>query len=295
MYSQDVRTIAMRLYHKVKSLRKVASIIETSHSTISRWNSSVFQVRKIQNRKIEYPCIIDAMNLYITTHPFASIKDVQKLILDQFKTIASLELVRVAIKRNNFTKKRARYFSIPKNDKEKLDNFLQRRKMFVDENRIFVSIDETSFGRNYLPASGYSKKGTRLMIKRPFISIQTSSVVAAVAVNYPLRYFKKSGSFNTDSYCEFLESLDFPENSVLVMDNVSFHHSIKAKDLIKTRGWDVLFVPPYSPVFNPIEGVFSIVKRHYQKFMNIPEAFTSVTNKHLISFFRGSFNAIQRH
>jgi transposase len=76
------------------------------------------------------------------------------------------------------------------------------------------------------------------------------------------------------------------------MDNVAFHHSKIIKELIHKKGWEYLYTPPYSPVFNPIEGVFSIVKRHYSKCMDIVSSFNIVTNTHIKAFFKHSFNAI---
>ena len=44
------------------------------------------------------------------------------------------------------------------------------------------------------------------------------------------------------------------------MDNVSFHKSKKIKKLVEDSGNHLLFIPPYSPDFNPIEEVFSKLK-----------------------------------
>jgi transposase len=292
MYSQDVRVIAFKLYRKINSLRKVSRIIDTSHSTVSRWMNFFSKApRKISQKKLDKPEILNAIELFIKTHPFAIVKDVQKLIVKEFNISPSYELCRLLLKKLNFSRKRARYFSVSKNAEQKLNEFLTKREQFVNQNRLFVSIDETSFGRNYLPASGYSKRGKRLNIKRPFCSVKTSSVVSAVCIGQKLQFFKKFGSFNTDSFLDFLCGLDYPENTVILMDNVSFHHSKKVIEFLEFRNWDVLFTPPYSPIFNPIEGVFSIVKRYYQKFLHIENAFKSVTDNHIRGFFRGSFKA----
>lgn len=275
MYSKDFRNLALKLYQNLKSLRKVSRIVNTSHSTVYRWLTCLSKPRKEIYKKLQRPDIIDAIILYISSKPFCSIKDVKEMVRENFKINASNELMRLCILKNNFTKKRARYFSKPKNDEEKLEAFLSQRKIYVDEGRYFVSIDETSFGRNYLPAIGYAKKGERFYIKRPYASIKTCSVVSAVAINNPMVFYKKPGSFNTDSYCDFLETLNYPPRTVILMDNVRFHHSHKVKHLAAARNWDILYVPPYSPIFNPIEGVFSIVKRHYQRNLNINDAFFS--------------------
>jgi len=195
---------------------------------------------------------------------------------------------------NNFTRKRARYYSKQKDDEEKLKLFLNLRQQFIDEKRKFVSIDESSFGKNYLPNIGYSKKGQRLYVKRPQSNIKTYSVLAAVSIGDPVIFSKKLGSYNTDTFCEFLTNLNYPEKTVIIMDNVSFHHSLKVKNIIIKKKWNILYIVPYSPVFNPIEGVFSIVKRCYQKCRSIEKSFENVTNNHLVKFFKQSFDAISR-
>ena len=67
-----------------------------------------------------------------------------------------------------------------------------------------------------------------------------------------------------------------------------------SKELINNKKWDILYTVPYCPIFNPIEGVFSVVKRYYKKIKSIEKSFESVTNDHIRNFFKMSFNAISR-
>jgi transposase len=53
--------------------------------------------------------------------------------------------------------------------------------------------------------------------------------------------------------------------SVLVMDNVSFHHSERVKQLCSDAGVKLLYLPPYSPDFNPIEEFFAELKAYIKK------------------------------
>jgi transposase len=58
----------------------------------------------------------------------------------------------------------------------------------------------------------------------------------------------------------------WPEpKSVLVMDNASFHHSDRVKTLCAEAGVKVLYLPPYSPDFNPIEEFFAELKAYTKK------------------------------
>ena len=44
------------------------------------------------------------------------------------------------------------------------------------------------------------------------------------------------------------------------MDNLSAHKGRKVRELIERRGCKLLYLPPYSPDFNPIEEAFSKIK-----------------------------------
>jgi transposase len=50
------------------------------------------------------------------------------------------------------------------------------------------------------------------------------------------------------------------EGQVVVMDNLQAHKSTRVRKLIESVGASVLFLPPYSPDFSPIEEAFSKIK-----------------------------------
>ena len=83
-------------------------------------------------------------------------------------------------------------------------------------------------------------------------------------------------SFNTTRFCSFIEQLQLKPNDVVLLDNVSFHHSKSVRDLFYSRGIEVLYVPPYSPWYNPIELCFSVVKRAFYKNRDVASAFQSL-------------------
>lgn len=53
--------------------------------------------------------------------------------------------------------------------------------------------------------------------------------------------------------------------SILVMDNASWHHDQAIYDAVKRRGVLPLYLPPYSPDFNPIEAYFGDLKKHIRR------------------------------
>ena len=49
------------------------------------------------------------------------------------------------------------------------------------------------------------------------------------------------------------------------MDNVAFHKTTEVKTYLQSKKCNLLFIPPYSPEFNPIELAFSKIKNAYRK------------------------------
>lgn len=176
--------------------------------------------------------------------------------------------------------------------REKTKCFLDNRSKFLLQNRHFVSIDETSFGRNGVNIKGYSPKGTKLFIQKAAPRMTTTSVVACVSNNSILATKAVKGAFNTQLFLEFLTSLNLPPQTVVLLDNVKFHHARVVKDYATTQGIELLHVPPYSPWFNPIELCFSVVKRHYYKTLDIERSFQMLTTQNCRSFFNKSLKVI---
>ena len=70
------------------------------------------------------------------------------------------------------------------------------------------------------------------------------------------------------SYKTYIEKVLAPtlrRGMVLVIDNARFHKSKEIIELIEAVGCKVLFLPPYSPEFNPIEHAWAHVKNAIKK------------------------------
>jgi transposase len=55
------------------------------------------------------------------------------------------------------------------------------------------------------------------------------------------------------------------EGDVVVMDNLSVHKSERVREVIEGAGAELVYLPPYSPDFNPIEEAFSKIKNLIRK------------------------------
>lgn len=85
------------------------------------------------------------------------------------------------------------------------------------------------------------------------------------------------------------------EGDVVVMDNLSVHKkSERVREMIEGAGAEILYLPPYSPDFNPIEEAFSKIKNLLRKagarvrealLEAIGEALSEVTEEDARAFF----------
>ena len=63
-----------------------------------------------------------------------------------------------------------------------------------------------------------------------------------------------------EAYVEQVLAPSLRCGQVVVLDNLGAHKSERARELIEGRGCQLLYLPPYSPDFNPIEEAFSKIK-----------------------------------
>jgi transposase len=63
-----------------------------------------------------------------------------------------------------------------------------------------------------------------------------------------------------EAYVEQALCPSLKRGQVVVMDNLSAHKGQRIRELIEGRGCELIYLPPYSPDFNPIEEAFSKIK-----------------------------------
>jgi len=75
-------------------------------------------------------------------------------------------------------------------------------------------------------------------------------------------------SINRNAFEIYVAKVLVPElkpGDIVVMDNLSSHKGATVRAMIEAAGASLLYLPPYSPDFNPIEKAFSKLKAHLRK------------------------------
>ena len=93
------------------------------------------------------------------------------------------------------------------------------------------------------------------------------------------------GTCNSALFEKYVEKILTPElkpGQIIIMDNATFHKSERTKMLIASAGCRLLFLPPYSPDFNPIEQFWAWFKGQIREligsFLSLEEAINYVFN-----------------
>lgn len=92
---------------------------------------------------------------------------------------------------------------------------------------------------------------------------RNQTLICALHRTGPVAPFILTGAVNGLSFEWYVRHTLCPTlqaGQVVVMDNLSSHHRASVRTLIEAQGCHLLFLPPYSPDFNPIELMFSKIK-----------------------------------
>jgi transposase len=162
----------------------------------------------------------------------------------------------------NYSKKKTKVYA--EQDQKKVAAY---KKEISDINREkIVYIDETGFDSYLSREYGRSKRGTKITGLVSGRKFRRTSLVAAKVrkeIIAPLQY---DGTMNGSLFEFWFQHMllpALPENSVIVMDNASFHRKTRLFSLIEETSHRIIFLPPYSPELNPIEKFWGWLKPAY--------------------------------
>lgn len=112
-------------------------------------------------------------------------------------------------------------------------------------------------------AYGWSVRGERLFEAIPLQRGKNYSVLGALSLDGMVATFGKEGSIKRVDLEVFLERdllPRLPAGSILVLDNARAHHGGRIAEIVAAADCSVLYLPAYSPDFNPIELAWGWIK-----------------------------------
>jgi len=111
--------------------------------------------------------------------------------------------------------------------------------------------------------------GQRAVVSEPFNPGSKLSVISALRLGGICAPMMIEGAFNSEIFDLYVEHMLLPglrPGTIIVVDNIKFHYSARAIALIEAAGAKVLYLPAYSPDFNPIEECIAKIKEALRSF-----------------------------
>jgi transposase len=137
----------------------------------------------------------------------------------------------------------------------------------LDPDRL-IFIDETGTSTNMARLRGRAPRGERLVGKIPHGHWKTTTFVAGLRAGALTAPCVIDGPMNGDVFLAYVEQILAPTlkpGDVVVLDNLSAHKVPGVRQAIEVVGAALLYLPPYSPDFNPIEQLFAKLKALLRK------------------------------
>lgn len=161
-------------------------------------------------------------------------------------------------------------------------------------------IDETGTTTKMARLRGRSKRGQRCRAAIPHGHWKTTTFTAGLRLGGLTAPMVLDGPMNGIAFRVYVEQVLAPTlgpGEVVIMDNLPAHRVSGVREAIEAAGATRLFLPPYSPEFNPIEQAFAKLKALLRKagartrdalWDAIADAIDHFTPDECTNFFRNS-------
>lgn len=124
------------------------------------------------------------------------------------------------------------------------------------------------------------------------------STIGAVGLTGMRAALSVSGAIDGETMSYFVEEMLAPtlkRHDIVFFDNCAIHKADEIEEAIEARGAWAVFLPAYSPDFNPIENCWSKIKsvlrsikpRSFEELLDaLCKAFSSITRQDILGWFR---------
>ena len=170
----------------------------------------------------------------------------------------------------------------------------------IDANRL-VFLDETGINIAMTRLYGRAPKGERIIEYVPDVRYKRLSVVSTLRVTGDTVPFVYSGTMNGNLFMQYIALCVVPTlkpYDILVMDCLSSHKMKIISEMVEAVGANVVYLPPYSPDFNPVELLWAEIKADLRKLKArsvvdlcdaLNFAFFSIQTEHVKCYFKKCF------
>jgi transposase len=126
-----------------------------------------------------------------------------------------------------------------------------------------IFVDECGAHTSLAPIYGYAPRGHRLYLSAPRSRGKNTTLLSSMTTDGMGPSLTVEGATTARVFETYVEKVLLPSlepGQIVVMDTLSAHRPKRIRDLIEQRGCELVYLPSYSPDFNPIEEAFAKIK-----------------------------------
>ena len=287
------------------SIRKLAKHFKVSQSFVQKLIKQYKEtgdLRPLQQggscpSKINNEQIVDLVEI-IEENNDATLVELCELLSEKVGVkVSKSTMGRITNKLNYTLKKKTLSATEKKTDRvqKKREEYWEQIRGVKAENLIFI--DESGINLAMVRLYARSLKGTRARGEQPNKRGKNISVIGALSLETTLAYCPIYGSVDRLTFEAFIVAKLSPllwKDACVVMDNAKIHFGEMVRESIESAGAKLIYLPPYSPEFSPIENCWSKVKsilrklkpRNYQDLIeHLASALLQVTQNDIRNWF----------
>ncbi|MFI3905139.1 IS630 family transposase [Ochrobactrum sp. S1502_03] len=273
--SVDLRVRVLAAVAAGATHRDAAERFGVSAASVSRWRNLQLRQGDVRpgplggdrnSRKTEAHG--EAIMAWLAEHRDGTLFELRDALSAQGITISKSALHRFLVRHGQTRKKKTGHAV----EQSRPDVLEQRQQWFDDQLDLdpakLVFIDETWTATNMARTHGRCRKGERLRMGFPHGHRKTTTLVAGLRSTGMVAPLVIDGPINGEWFEAYIAQVLVPTlkpGDVVILDNLSSHKRPAAREMIEAAGARMLFLPPYSPDFNPIEKAFSKLKALLRK------------------------------
>jgi len=274
-YSQDLRDRVIEARESGTSARKAAARFEVAVSTAIKWlgrlRDSGERSARPQGRRSgsKLDPHRDFLLAAVEAEPDSTIAELQRRPVEERGVYASTGTIWAFLDRHDLTFKKKSAHAAEQNRPDVLaerEDWFEGQLDLDPEKLVFVdeSFATTNMARRY----GRAPRGVRLRAPIPHGNRKKTTLVAGLRLSGVSAARMLDGSINGERFLEYVEQVLVPtlaSGDLVVIDHLSSHKSHPVREVIEAAGAKLLFLPRYSPDFNPIEKAFAKLKALLRK------------------------------
>jgi transposase len=279
------------------SYAHVAAMLLIDESTVRRHLKEFNENKKLETNNGGSSCRLsiaeqEELVAHLKQNTYLYVKDICQYIKVNFGKKYSVSGMNKWLRLNNFRYKKPQ--TVPfKADPEAQKKFIseyKRIKTKLKPNETIFFVDSSHPQYQSKAVCGWIFKGQRKALAMN-TGKQRLNIIGGFSLQGLKVVYSQEDAINQNSICKFLEKLRKSANKSgkdgrinLILDNASYHHGKKVKNLAKLLNISLKFLPPYSPNLNLVERIWKIMhesvryNKFYSKFFDFKNA--------IIDFFK---------